>query len=162
MSFPMQHPWIHVASAQQQEWLLKRNCSLSPGQLAAIFGSLAGVSLAIAAGFASQGAWLVLPFACTEVLALGVAFVVYARHATDYERIVLCRDCLLVETCQGARVRSERCAPAWTRVEYGGTRRELVGLVASGRRIDVGRFVPESERRDLARQLRVQLQGIRS
>ena len=158
----MLYPWIHVASSQQQEWLLKRNCSLEPRQLATIFGALATVSLSIAIFFATWGAWLVLPFACIEVLALGAAFVVYARHAADYERIVLCRDCLLVETCRGDRLRREQCAPAWTRVEYSGTRRELIGLVAAGRRIDVGRFVPESERRDLAKQLRNELQGIRS
>jgi uncharacterized membrane protein len=158
----MQHSWIHVASAQQQEWLLKRNCSLAPRQLAVIFGSLAGVSLCIAAVFATRGAWMVLPFACIEVLALGAAFVVYARHAADYERIVLCRDCLLVETCRGERLRREQCTSAWIRVEYAGTRRELIGLVTAGRRIDVGRFVPESERSRLARQLRTQLQGIRS
>lgn len=162
MSFPMRYPWIHVTSDLQQEWLLKRNCSLAPRQLAVIFGALAAVSLSVAGAFAAHGAWLVLPFACIEVLALGVAFVVYARHAADYERIVLCRDCLLVETCRGDRLLREQCAPAWTRVEYSGTRRELIGLVAAGRRIDVGRFVPESERRDLATQLRAQLQGVRS
>ena len=105
---------------------------------------------------------MVLPFACIEVLALGAAFVLYARHAADYERIVVGRDCLLVETCRGDRLRREQCAPAWTRVEYSGTRRELIGLVAAGRRIEVGRFVPESDRHDLARQLRSTLQGIRS
>lgn len=162
MSIPKRYPWIHVASGQRQEWLLKRNCSLSPRQLAIVFGSLATVSIGIATAFAIGGAWVVLPFACIEVLALGAAFVVYARHAADYERIVLCRDSLLVESRTGERLLREQCAPAWTRVEYAGTRRELVGLVAAGRRIDVGRFVPESERRDLASQLRVQLQGIRS
>jgi uncharacterized membrane protein len=157
----MQYPWIHVASAQRQEWLLKRNCSLAPRQLALVFASLATVSLAIAAAFTAQGAWVVLPFACVEVLALGVAFVVYARHASDYERIVLCRGCLLVETCRAERLRREQCEPARTRVEYTGTKRELIGLVAQGRRIDVGRFVPESDRPDLARQLRNQLHGVR-
>ena len=161
MSFPKQHPWIHVASAHQQEWLLKRNCSLAPRQLALIFASLATVSLAIAAIFALQGAWMVLPFACIEVLALGTAFILYARHAADYERIVLCRDCLLVETCRAASLRREQCAPGRTRVEYTGLRQELIGLVAAGRRIEVGRYVPESDRQVLARQLRVQLQGIR-
>lgn len=161
MPFPMQYPWIHVASAHQQEWLLKRNCSLAPQQLALIFASLATVSLLIAALFASQGAWMVLPFACLEVLALGAAFLLYARHAADYERIVLCRDCLLVETCRAASLSREQCAPGRTRVEYTGSRQELIGLVAAGRRIEVGRFVPESDRPDLARQLRVQLQGIR-
>jgi uncharacterized membrane protein len=156
---PPQHPWIHVASGDQQEWLLKRNCSLAPRQLAVIFGSLAVVSLAIATAFASRGAWLVLPFACIEVLALGAAFVVYARHAADYERIVLCRDCLLVETCQAARLQREQCNPSGARVEYAGTKRELIGVVAAGRRIDVGRFVPESERPRLAKQLQRQLRG---
>ncbi len=160
MSYPMQYPWIHVTSAHRQEWLLKRNCSLAPRQLALIFVSLAIVSLAIAAMFALQGAWMILPFACLEVLALGGAFFLYARHAADYERIVLCRDCLMVETCRAANLKREQCSPGWTRVEYTGSRQELIGLVAAGRRIEVGRFVPESDRPDLARQLRVQLQGI--
>ena len=51
MSFPMRYPWIHVASDRQQEWLLKRNCSLAPRQLAVIFGGLALVSLSIATLF---------------------------------------------------------------------------------------------------------------
>jgi len=161
MNLPMQYPWIHVTSAHQHEWLLKRNCSLAPGQLALVFASLAAVSLCIAAFFAVQGAWLVVPFACIEVLALGAAFVVYARHAADYERIVLCPDGLLVERRWAERLHREECAPAWVRVEYNGARRELIGLVTDGRRIDVGRLVPESDRRQLARQLRLRLNGIR-
>jgi len=160
MSLPKPHPWIHIAAGRQQEWLLKRNCSIAPSQLAVLFGSLACVSLGIAAAFAFRGAWLVLPFACIEVLALGAAFVVYARHATDYERIVLREDCLLVETCQAARTKRDECSPHGARVEYSGTRRELIGLVVAGRRFEVGRLIPESERPRLARQLRRQLHGI--
>jgi uncharacterized membrane protein len=159
MSALPQEPWIHLASGTQHEWLLKRNCSLAPGHLAAIFAALAGLSLAIAVAFTLSGAWMVLPFACVEVLALGIAFVVHARHATDYERIVLRDGCLLVETCQAARLQREQYLPAGTRVEYSGSRRELIGLVAAGRRTEVGRYVPESERMQLARQLRMQLRG---
>jgi len=157
----MQRPWVHVVSANRQEWLSKRNCSLAPRHLALIFASLATASLGIAVAFASIGAWMVLPFAGIEVLALGTAFVVYARHAADYERIVLSRDCLMVETSRAERLSQKRCAPAWIRVEYNGARQELIGLVTSGQRIEVGRFVPESERTDLAMQLRAQLQGLR-
>lgn len=156
----MQDSETREAFGQEQEWLLKRNCSLTPGQLAWIFSGLAVVSMTIAGAFAAQGAWLVVPFACLEVLALGVAFVIYARHAADYERIVLSPDRLLVETCRGERLRQESWAPAWTRVQYTGARRELIGLVAAGRRVDVGRFVSEASRGDLARQLRRQLQGV--
>lgn len=162
MSASNHFPWIHVASDSRQEWLFKRNCSLAPRQLATIFMSLAAVSLLIATLFAFNGAWLVLPFACVEVLALGVAFVVYGRHAADYERIVLSGDCLLVETCKAMRLQHEQCSLRRARVEYTGSRRELIGLVAAGRRIEVGRYVPESERPRLATQLRRQLQGFGS
>jgi uncharacterized membrane protein len=73
----------------QTVWMLRRNCSLTPKQLVGIFGSLAGLSLAFAAYWASRGAWVVVPFAVAECLALGVAFLVYARHACDHERVVL-------------------------------------------------------------------------
>jgi hypothetical protein len=36
-----------------------------------------------------QGAVLILPFAWLELAAVGVAFVVYARHAADGEHILL-------------------------------------------------------------------------
>jgi uncharacterized membrane protein len=127
--------------------------------LAAIFAGVAGLSVAIGVAFAMSGAWMILPFAFAEVLALGVAFLVHARHATDYERIVLRDDCLLVETCQATRLHREQYLPSSTRVEYSGSRRELIGLAAAGRRIEVGRFVPESERPQLARQLRSRLRG---
>jgi uncharacterized membrane protein len=157
----MQRPWVHVVSGNRQEWLSKRNCSLAPRQLALIFACLATASMGIAVMFAALGAWMVLPFAGIEVLGLGTAFLVYARHAADYERIVLSRDCLLVETSRAERLSQEKCAPAWIRVEYSGARQELIGLVSSGQRIEVGRFVPESERTDLAMQLRAQLKGLR-
>lgn len=54
---------------------------MSPAGLAVAFAALAAITLAIGAGFAMIGAWLVLPFAGLEVLMLGVAFVVYARRA---------------------------------------------------------------------------------
>ena len=56
------------------------NCSISPTGLLCAFAALAAVTLAIATGFALMGAWLVLPFAGLEVLALGVAFVVHVRR----------------------------------------------------------------------------------
>lgn len=155
----MKYSWVHAHSQHQQEWLLKRNCSLAPRQLAGLFCSLAVLSLAIGVAFALLGAWLVVPFACIEVLALGAAFLVYARHASDYERIVLSDECLVVETRQAERVRRERYDRAWIRVVYTGARRELIRLVIAGAQVEIGRHVPESERPRLASELRAQLNG---
>jgi len=58
----------------------KRHCSISPAGLLWAFAGLAVITLAIGAGFALMGAWLVLPFAGLEVVALAVAFVVHVRR----------------------------------------------------------------------------------
>ena len=84
--------------------LLKRNCSIAPGALACVFAALAVAVLGIGIGFAIAGAWLILPFAGLEVIALGAAFVLQARHATDYERIELAGGRLRVEVGEGQRV----------------------------------------------------------
>jgi uncharacterized membrane protein len=65
------------------EWVLKRNCSMAPGQLFGLFLALCVVSLGIASFFWFQGAKLVMPFAWLELIAVGGAFLVYARHAAD-------------------------------------------------------------------------------
>ena len=82
---------------------LKRNCSNSPAGFACACGALAVAALAIGTGFALAGAWLVLPFAGLEALALGAAFVLYARHAADYERIELGAGRLTVEVADAQR-----------------------------------------------------------
>jgi uncharacterized membrane protein len=52
---------------------------MSPAGLLCAFAALAAVTLGIGIVFAVMGAWLVLPFAGLEVLALGAAFVLHAR-----------------------------------------------------------------------------------
>ena len=53
---------------------------MSPAGLAKVFSALAALVLAIGAGFAMAGAWLVLPFAGLEVALLTAAYVAYARR----------------------------------------------------------------------------------
>ena len=64
-----------------KDWLMKRNCSVSPRQFVLFYLSLALFSLFIAFLLVLSGAWLVLPFTGIELLAVGVAFAIYARHA---------------------------------------------------------------------------------
>ena len=59
-----------------------RNCSISPGAFAGALALLAVVTLSIGIGFAMMGAWLILPFAGLEALALGAAFFCYSRRFT--------------------------------------------------------------------------------
>ena len=150
----MQYKWKYVVDADAHQWVLKRNCALTPRQLGGWFGSLALVSLLLAAMFAVRGAWLVFPFTLIEIGALGFAFVWWSRHAGDYERIVIRADSFYVETSSGERLRRVEHRPAWARVEYDGARREPIRIVAGDVSIDVGSFVPDDRRAALAKELR--------
>lgn len=136
------------------QWLLKRNCSMAPRQVLAVYLSLCTFSLVIAGFFWFQGATLVLPFAWLELMAVGAALLVYARHAADSECIRLHAGSLTVALASGGRVEQVEFAPAWVRVEPAHGDRSLIELSGQGRRITVGRFVRPELRRQLADELR--------
>lgn len=138
-------------------WLLKRNCSVSPRQLLAVFATLCVVSLAIGIGFWWRGAPFVLPFAGVELAAVAVALFVYARHAADQEQLVLRPGLLQVECSVGRRVDRVEFAPAWVRIEPTAGDRSLIELSGQGKRVSVGRFVRPELRRALADELRSSL-----
>ncbi len=147
------------ASVPGVRWLLKRNCSASPRQVLGFFLVLCGMSLGIAFWFWSQGAAYVLPFALIEVLCVGGALLINARHAGDRESIDLHRGRLTVEQVVGQRVRRVEFESSWVRVEPEEDDRSLIELSGQGRRVSVGRFLRPELRRQLATELRLALRG---
>ena len=139
------------------QWLLRRNCSMTPLQLAAFYLSFCAWSLAVAGAFWWRGATLVMPFASVELIAVGAALFVYARHASDRERVVLKPGRLTVECTLGSRTDQVEFAPAWVRVEPAHGDRSLIEISGEGKRVAVGRFVRPELRRALADELRAAL-----
>jgi uncharacterized membrane protein len=101
-----------------------------------------------------QGATLVMPFAWLEMLALGAALLIYARHAADSESIQLRAGRLTVEHVSGRHVERAEFASDWVRVEPDHGERSLIELSGQGQRIAIGRFVRPELRRQLADELR--------
>ncbi len=157
----MSNPVFRFAtvSGQNVDWLLRRNCSVSPAQLAWLFASLCVVSLGIGVFFWFQGAKLVLPFAWLELAAVGTAFVVYARHATDGERISLSGGRLVVELENAGRLERAEFDRDWVRVEPCAADHSLIALSARGRSVNVGRYVRPELRPALAREIRMALRA---
>ncbi len=145
---------LNTASGGQCVWMLSRNCALTPRQVAGFYLSVIAASLLIATFCALRGAWMVLPFSLIEIVAVGVALLVYARHAVDCERVSLGGDALWIESVDGSRrsvVRLDRWA---ARVVTDRRPRGVeVCVVARGQRVAVGRFIGERERRHFAREL---------
>jgi uncharacterized membrane protein len=137
-----------------REWLLKRNCAMSPRQVAFFYLTLVLVSLLIGLVFALVGAWLILPFSGIEMIAVGAALLIYARHATDYERIVLDAQGLIVEAVDAGRKTVTRLNPYWVQVVTETGFRTVVLLREQGRRVAVGRHLDDAGRRRFAQELK--------
>jgi uncharacterized membrane protein len=143
-----------TVSSRGVAWSLKRNCSVTPAQLGAVYAALCAVSAAIAGGFWWYGARLVAPFAGLELLGVGLAFLAYARHAADSERILLDGGRLVVEVESAGR--RERIAFAGDRVRVEPQRGDgsLIELSAQGRSVAVGRHLRPELRAVLAAEIR--------
>lgn len=110
--------------------------------------------MGVALFFWSQGATLVLPFAVLELLALGAAFVVYARHATDGEHISVMQGRLLVEQENAGRL--ERCELicCGLHVRPPCKPHHLVEVRGGGHVVRLGRHLRPDLRSQLAREIR--------
>ena len=141
------------------QWFLRRNCAVTPTQLGWFYLSLCIVSLGIGMVFWFQGAVLVLLFAWAELLAVGAGFLLYARHATDGERIYLRGERLVVELENAGKLERAEFRREWVRVEPRLGDRSLIEVSGQGRSIKVGRFVRPELRPVLAKEIRMALRG---
>jgi uncharacterized membrane protein len=142
-----------------REWLMKRNCSITPRQLMLAYSGLCLASLTIAFAFTLRGAWYVLGFSVLELGIVACALLYYARHATDSERIVLGDNSLLVELRQGGKVRSVTLARGDIRLmpSPAQARRGLISLQSAGTEVQVGRYLTVRKRHELLLELHHEL-----
>ncbi len=144
-----------------REWILKKNCSISPKQLAQAYAALCVASLFVATYFLVHGVWLVMVFAVLEMCAVAAAFIYFGRHATDRECILLSEAELRVELVQAERSRAYRFDPRRVRVESPEPRQRLIRLEANDERIEIGRYLTERRRQEFAHELDRELAGYR-
>ncbi len=119
-----------------------------------IFVGIFFVSAVIAVGFAVLGLWLILPFTGLELILVAVVFYRCALQAKDYEVIAIDDDEIIIK--RGCRSPGESISfqRYWARVRLvpPERRNEATRLVVSshGRSIEVGAWLNEFERKNLA------------
>lgn len=140
-------------------WSLQRNCSVTPKQLGCVYAMSCLTCGGVGVFFWLQGAALVLPFAVLELFAVGCAFVMYARHATDGEKISLHENRLVVEIESAGKLNRTEFHRSWVRIEppVGGS--SLIELSEKGKSIRVGRYVRPELRLQLANEIRAALRA---
>jgi uncharacterized membrane protein len=148
---------MSVPTSEANTWLIKRNCSAGPRQLAVVFGSLVAVSFAFGLGFAVFGLWMVLPFVGLELIAVGAAFFCYGRHAADFERISIEPGVVSVEHVEGTQTHRWEFDPRVSHVEVERSgrwgKRVRVFLLAPSIKLELGQYLLDQRRLILGREI---------
>ena len=149
-----------MLSVQDAQIVARPNKSLSATGMVKVVAVIASISLVIAIGFGLLGAWLVLPSAGLEVLALAYAFYYINCHASDYESITIDGDRLAVEKRNYKNTSQVVFNRYWARVSL----RELPSgdqsllLRSHGKEVEFGRhFLNNEQRLALAQQLKTRV-----
>lgn len=121
---------------------------------------LCAVSLGIATFFWVLGARLVMPFAWLEIVAVGIAFAMYGRHAADGERISLQGSRLVMEREAAGKLERAEFDRSRVRAEPRTGDRALITLSAQGRSVEVERYVRPEFRPALASEIRMALRAV--
>ncbi len=137
--------------------VIRPNRSLTQRQLQLAFLGIAAVCLGIASAFAAIGMWPILPFAGAEVFVVGIGFYLSARSGQETQVVSIDGETLAVE--MGRRQRSQRWVlqRAWTQIHLLPPQirwypSRLV-LRSHGKVVELGGFLNEQEREQLAGQL---------
>ena len=136
---------------------LAPHCSLSPRGALLFFASVCLVTFGVAGGATLLGYWPVLPFAGAEMLLLGWALRANMQRRFERESIDVSETEIVIEYSLGTprRVVFPR---HWARVKIRRPKSPLhrgqLVIESHGRAHEVGKFLTEEERRQLAAELR--------
>ena len=114
-----------------------------------LFAAVLTITLLVAMGVASAGAWYVLPFAGLEALAFGLAFYYVSLHYDDYESIAIEGDRLVLEKCARKQVQQISFQRYWVRLTLRDLNNGKSGLFVGshGKEVEFGRGIINDEQR---------------
>jgi uncharacterized membrane protein len=135
---------------------LAPHCSLSTRGALLFFGSVSFVTFGVATVATLLGFWPVLPFAGAEMLLLGWALHSNMQRRYDRESIDISETEIVIEYARGNR-RRVVFPRHWARVKIRRPKSPLhrgqLVIESHGRACEVGEFLTEEERRQLAADL---------
>ena len=135
------------------QWLMKRNCSISPYQLAGIFLGLGIVSMGIGLFFYLLGATLILPYSFLEITVLLIAFFYNARHANDFEKLLVEKNTVTVVSKSGSTESTVQLSRSFVRVELPSESKDLIVISQGKMHAYFGSHVHANLREALGREI---------
>ncbi len=141
------------------KFISKPNNSLPVASMARLVMFLAIVPIGIAIAFALAGIWMVLPFTLIELSALAYAFYFFSCHVDDYECISISDDRLVVERKSNRHVSKTEFNAYWPQVVLQDAPKGIkqLWLRSHGASVEIGRYMNNPQRINLAQQLKLRI-----
>ena len=142
---------------------VRPNSSLSASNTIKLVCALAAISMTVGVGFALAGAWMVLPFAGLEVVAIAYAFYYIMLRSGGYESITIDGDRLIVEQFSYKLSAETVFQRYWARViiREQANGRSALYIGSHGKELEFGRrFMTDEQRLALAKELKLKLKNI--
>jgi uncharacterized membrane protein len=148
----------------EQRIELAPNCSLKPAGALLFFASTCLFSLGFALFFVFQGFWPVLPFWALEMLALGIALRASLQRRAYTQTVTITDSQVSLVTRSRRGEAKQEFARHWAKVRLRSPRTRLdpskLLIESRGRAYEVGRFLTEEDRCQLAERLRYLVGGM--
>ena len=137
--------------------MIRPSCSLSWRGALKTYLVIAACCLGIGLAFAMHGFWTVLPFAGLEIVVLGAAFYLCVSRSQIREVVTVNADIVTVEKGRQQPREHWKCPRVWARVilEHSPIAwyPSRLAVVYQGQQVEIGRFLNEQERCELAEDL---------
>ena len=139
-------------------FVIRPNAAAPWWEIRIFFVLVSCVSVTVAGGFALMGFWPILPFAGLELMMLAWAFYTTAKRSERREVVRVGDDTIEVEYGVRQPEQSWKLKKAWSQVRVVRSRHRLhpsrLVICSHGQQIEIGSFLVEQERLELARELR--------
>ncbi len=151
----------HDADKGEKTIILRPNGSLSRRQALALLAFCGLVMGAVGFFCFLVGAWLVLPFSGLEWLLLAYCLHLSLKQSQQREVIIITDSLVQVEKGRYRPEQTYQFQRAWVMLDWMQSpiqgRPSRLALKLHGKEVEIGRFLVESERQALARELKVLL-----
>ncbi|MBU3575226.1 DUF2244 domain-containing protein [Polynucleobacter sp. UK-Mo-2m-Kol15] len=135
-------------------WKMRRNCALTPGQLLKFYIALICLSLTVATGFLLAGVKMILIFTAIELTAVTIGFLIYCRHALDFEEIEISGTRLLVRKFIAYKETVIEFNTRWAKVSQPEEYEKVFFIEQGGQRVALGQFLGREKFKSLIAELR--------
>lgn len=135
-------------------WKMRRNCALTPGQLLKFYIALVCLSLTVATGFLLAGVKIILIFTAIELTAVTVGFLIYCRHALDFEAIEISGTQLLVRKFIAYKETVTEFNTQWAKLSQPEEHEKIFFIEQMGQKVELGQFLRREQLKNLIAELR--------